>query len=258
MRFSPRTSMNNTLNKEFAFDVTLVAALRVRAPSESAARTMICRAFDCADASLSKWPDGTTIAAELSTDQYGHDIGLCYEIDGTPPLGLPGTNSRQTTSRTNGNCVPFCYSTAEQASAFLDGIEYANDSALTTAGVVREASGAFRPQVHDEDRPPQQEIGVQATEEIHRALAPSEVDTERRSRREAFERGFQSVLGNSAALPHDPESDFFNAGRTAGRRELVDGGGRDASASSDEYWEEFLELRVLAMEESLRRLPTAI
>jgi hypothetical protein len=66
--------------KEYAFDVTLFAVIRVKATSEKAARAMIRDALNGSGANLGAWPDGAPIMAEVSAD------GICgpCEIDGEP------------------------------------------------------------------------------------------------------------------------------------------------------------------------------
>jgi hypothetical protein len=64
--------------KEYAFDVKLFAAIRVKASSEGAARAMLVERLDCADANFGCWPNGDPILAEASIDG---DADL-YEIDG--------------------------------------------------------------------------------------------------------------------------------------------------------------------------------
>jgi hypothetical protein len=68
--------------KEFAFDVVMTGALRVRARDEAEARRMICAALDSSSANLGAWPDGSPILAEVSTSAA--DIAPPYEIDGEP------------------------------------------------------------------------------------------------------------------------------------------------------------------------------
>jgi len=55
---------------EFAFDVTLQAAIRVRATSLAEAREML-KTIDAADANLGAWPNGDPILAEVSVDGEG-------------------------------------------------------------------------------------------------------------------------------------------------------------------------------------------
>lgn len=56
--------------KEFLFDVTLCASIRVKADSQEAARAMLADALECADANFGAWPDGSPILAEAS--MVGH------------------------------------------------------------------------------------------------------------------------------------------------------------------------------------------
>lgn len=64
--------------KEFAFDVKLFAAIRVKAPDEKTARSMLKAALDCADTNFGAWPNGDPITAEASMDGEA-DL---FEIDG--------------------------------------------------------------------------------------------------------------------------------------------------------------------------------
>lgn len=63
---------------EYAFDVKLLATIRVRAASEAEARKMVDDALDCAFANFGAWPDGLPITAEASIDGEADLI----EIDG--------------------------------------------------------------------------------------------------------------------------------------------------------------------------------
>jgi hypothetical protein len=63
---------------EYAFDVKLLAAIRVKAKSLDEARAMLNEHLQCADANFGAWPDGTPINAEASIDGDG-DL---YEVDG--------------------------------------------------------------------------------------------------------------------------------------------------------------------------------
>lgn len=64
--------------REYAFDVKLMATIRVKASSEDEARALVRDHLDCADANLGAWPDGNPILAEASMD--GEPDRL--EIDG--------------------------------------------------------------------------------------------------------------------------------------------------------------------------------
>lgn len=64
--------------REYAFDVKLFAAIRVKADSETAARKLIQDHIDATTANLGAWPNGDPIICEVSTDGV-HDL---YEIDG--------------------------------------------------------------------------------------------------------------------------------------------------------------------------------
>ena len=68
------------MTHEYAFDVKLFAAIRVRAPDEKTARAMLRAEIDGNEADLGLWPDGSSITAEVSMDDGdGDDL---YEIDG--------------------------------------------------------------------------------------------------------------------------------------------------------------------------------
>jgi uncharacterized protein with GYD domain len=67
---------------EYAFDVMLVAAVRVKAHSEDEARTKLKAEIDCNSANLGAWPDGEPILAEVSLNE----VRCLYEIDGEGTL----------------------------------------------------------------------------------------------------------------------------------------------------------------------------
>ena len=76
--------MNIDLN-EYAFDLTLTASLRVKAPDEKAARRMLYAALDCADANLGAWPNGDPILSEVSLVDNGPLLPpTLYEVNGEP------------------------------------------------------------------------------------------------------------------------------------------------------------------------------
>ena len=52
----------------YTFDVSLIAAVTVRAESETHARAMIARVFDCADCNGGVWPNGAPVLFEASID----------------------------------------------------------------------------------------------------------------------------------------------------------------------------------------------
>ena len=64
--------------KEFAFDITLAAAIRVTAESHDAAVAMLRKALDAADSNLGAWPNGSPILAECSL----RGVPSLFEIDG--------------------------------------------------------------------------------------------------------------------------------------------------------------------------------
>lgn len=68
---------------EYAFDIYLTAAVRVRAADEESARRELRDKLDCADTNFGAWVNGDPILAEASLI----DDGNCrpphlYEIDG--------------------------------------------------------------------------------------------------------------------------------------------------------------------------------
>jgi hypothetical protein len=63
---------------EYAFDVKLLAAIRVKAANETEARELLSQHLNCADTNLGAWPDGSPILAEASIDGEA-DL---YEVDG--------------------------------------------------------------------------------------------------------------------------------------------------------------------------------
>lgn len=64
--------------QEFAFDVKMLATVRVTAESEAEARRMLLDALDYAEANLGAWPDGEPILCGMSLDGEANLI----EIDG--------------------------------------------------------------------------------------------------------------------------------------------------------------------------------
>jgi hypothetical protein len=65
---------------EYAFDVKLFAAIRVKATSEAEARQMLKDHIDAADANLGAWPNGDPITCEVSLDDPENDELI--EVDG--------------------------------------------------------------------------------------------------------------------------------------------------------------------------------
>lgn len=65
---------------EYAMDVRLNAAVRVKAESRSEAIRLLRDNVDCSGATLGSWPDGTPINAEVSVDE---DDPICFEVDGS-------------------------------------------------------------------------------------------------------------------------------------------------------------------------------
>lgn len=63
---------------EYAFDIKMFAAIRVKANSEKEARKMLAEALNCADANFGAWDNGDPIMGEASID--GH--ASLYEVDG--------------------------------------------------------------------------------------------------------------------------------------------------------------------------------
>jgi hypothetical protein len=67
--------------REYAFDVKLFAAIRVKAHSAAEARATLRDNLDCADCNGGAWPDGSPILFEATVDD---DEPYLYEIDGEP------------------------------------------------------------------------------------------------------------------------------------------------------------------------------
>lgn len=72
-------AIDDRRTREYAFDVKLFAAVRVRAARLSDAIAMVRAALDCADANLGAWPSGDPIMAEVSLDDEDPEL---FEIDG--------------------------------------------------------------------------------------------------------------------------------------------------------------------------------
>lgn len=54
---------------EYLFDISLIAAVRVKAANQDEARAMLKRAFDCADCNGGAWPNGDPITFEATLDE---------------------------------------------------------------------------------------------------------------------------------------------------------------------------------------------
>lgn len=74
-----RESEMGPLKHEFAFDVILTAAIRVKATTEAEAIKLLVGTLDSADANLGAWPDGRPVLCEVS---YEPGSAKLYEIDG--------------------------------------------------------------------------------------------------------------------------------------------------------------------------------
>lgn len=64
---------------EYAFDVKLFAAVRIKAESEGAARGILMDNLQCADCNGGSWPNGDPIIFEASVDDGEPYL---YEVDG--------------------------------------------------------------------------------------------------------------------------------------------------------------------------------
>lgn len=71
-----QTSKDN--EHEYAFDLELRAAIRVKATSEEEARELLRENLECADSNFGAWPNGDPITGEAS---LWNILGL-YEVDG--------------------------------------------------------------------------------------------------------------------------------------------------------------------------------
>lgn len=63
---------------EYAFDIEMRAAIRVKADSEKEARKMLRESLNCADANFGAWDNGDPITGEAS--MFGR--ASLYEVDG--------------------------------------------------------------------------------------------------------------------------------------------------------------------------------
>ena len=68
----------STQTKEYAFDVKLLAAVRVKATTAAGARKLLTEHLDAADCNGGSWPNGDPILFEASMDGEA-DL---FEIDG--------------------------------------------------------------------------------------------------------------------------------------------------------------------------------
>jgi hypothetical protein len=71
-------ALNGDEATEYAFDIKLLAAVRVKATSEREARRMLNDYLQAADCNFGAWPDGSPILAEASIDGEA-DL---YEVNG--------------------------------------------------------------------------------------------------------------------------------------------------------------------------------
>lgn len=65
---------------EYAFDLTLTGAIRVKAASEEEAREMLETCLSAVDVNFGAWPDGSPILGEVSYNR--EDRCDLFEIDG--------------------------------------------------------------------------------------------------------------------------------------------------------------------------------
>lgn len=72
--------MTQDTEHEYAFDVKLLASIRVKAATEAEARAKLHAHLECVDSNFGAWPNGDPIDAEASIDGEA-DL---YEIDGEP------------------------------------------------------------------------------------------------------------------------------------------------------------------------------
>lgn len=72
--------MQNAEEKEYAFDLKLLAALRIKAKSREEAEAIIRNTLDGASCNAGCWPNGDPVLFEASVDG---DMDL-FEIDGEP------------------------------------------------------------------------------------------------------------------------------------------------------------------------------
>lgn len=138
----------------------------------------------------------------------------------------------------------FTYPSTSQAAAFLDGVRFVNDSAITPLGIRQRPAGgaeALLKDADDQDADDDSAGGVLTVQQITNATV---VDHIVAFRRNSFELGYQSVLEDqrTPAAAFDATCPFFHAGKAAAWRAMVDfGGKRAAEEFSDEYWVEHLQ-----------------
>lgn len=66
---------------EYAFDITLKAAVRIKAPTEEMARQLLHEVFDCADCNFGGCRDNMPLTGEASLD----GVPELYEVNGESP-----------------------------------------------------------------------------------------------------------------------------------------------------------------------------
>ena len=79
-RKSPVQVPDAAAEREYLFDITLMASLRVKANNRKAAEAMVMQVFDAASCNAGVWGDGSPVLFEASVDG---DIDL-VEVDGEP------------------------------------------------------------------------------------------------------------------------------------------------------------------------------
>jgi hypothetical protein len=68
------------MSREYAFDLRLLASVRVVASSEETARAILRDTLDCATANFGALPDGTPLTGEVGQD----GDAVLFEVDGEP------------------------------------------------------------------------------------------------------------------------------------------------------------------------------
>lgn len=137
----------------------------------------------------------------------------------------------------------FTYPSTLQAAAFLDGVRFVNDSAITLLGVRQLPAGGAEALLKDADYDDADD-SVGAVPTVQQTTHSTSVDHIVALRRNSFELGYQSVLEDQCtpAEAYDATCPYFQAGKAAAWRAMVDyGSKRVAEEYSDEYWLEHIQ-----------------
>ena len=67
--------------KEYAFDVSITGAIRVRAESIEEARDLLLEYVDAADTNFGAWPDGRPILGEVTVTEVADEPYWTDEVE---------------------------------------------------------------------------------------------------------------------------------------------------------------------------------